>query len=149
FPTRRSSDLVFQNGTFTTYLIERREDVMNKLTRFIYNIFSGVNTSYLVKSYFFSIIITYLIFIGPIADIGSKGMAVYTIICGILFPFASIVWDDLTVIIMGDLVIILPWPIMLFWKALKLIFLFLFTPFIAPIGLIYIYIANGFYKTNE
>lgn len=122
---------------------------MNKLTRFIYNIFSGVNTSYLVKSYFFSIIITYLIFIGPIADIGSKGMAVYTIICGILFPFASIVWDDLTGVIMGDWAIIFPLPIMLFWKALKLIFLFLLTPLIAPIGLIYIYFANGFYKTNE
>lgn len=112
---------------------------------FLRKMYSGVDTRYLIKSYFFSIIILILLFSS--ADSHTSLFAyIYVVICGLLFPFATIVWDDFIGTIMGNTILILPLPFMLMWKIFKILILFIFTPIIAPIGFIYIYIGNGYHK---
>jgi hypothetical protein len=65
--------------------------------------------------------------------------------CGaslILFPFATVVWDDLISLMTGGMVFILPLPIMLIWKVIKIGLLYTFSIIIAPIGITYILLAN-------
>jgi hypothetical protein len=74
------------------------------------------------------------------------------IFCGInliLFPFATVVWDDLISLMTGGMVFILPLPIMLIWKVVKIALLYMFTIVIAPIGIIYILLSNKLRNREE
>lgn len=115
----------------------------------IKQIFASVNGQYLFKSYFFSAILTILFFIVFNSTQMPMMMYVYCLICGIAFPFAAIVWDDLIATIMGNIEITLPILIMLTWKFFKILLLYMFTPLIAPFGFLYIYIVNGFHKRKH
>lgn len=121
---------------------------MENIKDTVYKIFAGINTSYLIKTYFFAIILTFIAIAGSVDGDAPAFMYIYIIICGLLFPFATVLWDDFMTTIMGGNIILLPLPVMLVWKLMKLLILFIFTPFIAPIGFIYVYIANGYHKSN-
>lgn len=105
---------------------------------FVKQLFAGVDRQYLVKSYIFGMIITALAL--SIAD--SMGKVIFCIVSFILFPFATIVWDDLMSTLMGGTVLILPLPIMIVWKMFKILMLYVFTILIAPLGMIYILYMN-------
>ncbi|MGH0595580.1 hypothetical protein [Bacillus pretiosus] len=111
---------------------------------FIKKMLNGVETQYLVKSYIISVVLTALILFN--ASFSSPLFIIHTLLACVLFPFATIVWDDLANTMMGGTMIILPLPIMLGWKVIKIILLFAFSPIIAPIGMIYVYLANGYHK---
>lgn len=74
---------------------------MSKALTVARKLFSGINTQYLVKSYFFSVIMTFLMF-GAMSDSMSPFIFIYIIICGLFFPFATVVWDDFISTLMGD-----------------------------------------------
>ncbi|TES48501.1 hypothetical protein [Shouchella lehensis] len=63
-----------------------------------------------------------------------------------LFPFATVVWDDLIDLLLSGNQLLLPLLFVIPWKMFKMIILYMFAIVIAPIGLIYIYISNGYYK---
>ncbi len=108
---------------------------------------SGVETQYLVKSYIISIIITGLIMYNIDSFTNPVFTVVYTSLAGVLFPFATIVWDDLSSTMMGNIKLTLSIPFVITWKIFKIMALYLFAPLVAPIGMIYVYLANG-YHTN-
>ncbi len=116
------------------------------MVNFIQKLFSGVNPQYLFKSYFFSAVLSITFLYISLQSVTPVFMYLYLIFCGFLFPFASIVWDDFISTIMGDHIIMLPLPFMLLWKVVKIFALYFFTPLIAPVGILYIYFANGFHK---
>lgn len=124
--------------------------LMNKFLGFFKKMFLGVNTQYLVKSYIISIVLTtffvYMKSTESSTSAASFGAITYVLIACVLFPFATIVWDDLINTIMSGNFIILPLPIMLIWKFVKVLTLFLFSPFIAPFGMIYVYFSNGYHR---
>lgn len=120
---------------------------MDKAMNIFRRMLSGMDRQYLVKTYFFSIVLTFLFFMS-IDSNTSAFMYIYIVVCGLLFPFATVVWDDFISTIMGTHIFILPLLIMLMWKLFKLLMLFIFTPLIAPIGFIYIYIGNGYHKKD-
>ena len=68
-------------------------------------------------------------FIGNILFLGSSL---------VLFPFATIVWDDFINTMMNGYTITLPIVFMLIWKLIKIMILYFFAAFIAPIGVLYI-----------
>jgi hypothetical protein len=108
------------------------------------NLLNGIDRGFLVRSYFFSAILWLFFFIG-FSDMpgGGTGMQVYATICAILFPFADVLWNDLTHFLTGG-GLNLFWSIKGFfiWKIVKLVLLFTFAPLIAPIGMIYIAWGN-------
>ncbi|MFD0872171.1 Uncharacterised protein [Chlamydia abortus] len=111
-------------------------------------LFLGVNTQYLVKSYLISIAVTGFFLYMNFEDQHSSSalLTVYFLLAGFLFPFAAVLWDDLINTLMGGYAIILALPLMVIWKLIKIMLLYLFSPLIAPIGMIYIYFANGYHK---
>ncbi|WJY26387.1 hypothetical protein [Sporosarcina trichiuri] len=119
---------------------------MRGILEFISKIFSGVEPLYWFKSYFFSAVLMILC-LTNVTDEMVGYMPAYIIICGIFFPLASIVWDDLVVNTLGGgPVLAMPIVILLLWKLLKLFLLFFLTPLLAPIGVIYIYVSNGHHR---
>ncbi|MDF2536476.1 MAG: hypothetical protein K0R18_2638 [Bacillales bacterium] len=104
------------------------------------SIFKEVEPSYLIKSY---IIAAIIFFVFKSANLGI-GPTIYTFICALLFPFSAIVWDSFAGLMMGNNMLILPIPVVLIWKFIKFLVLFMFAVFIAPIGVLYLAIrANS------
>ncbi|GAA0115966.1 hypothetical protein [Clostridium senegalense] len=102
-------------------------------------IFNGVELSYLIKSYIFSAIIGFfLIHANP----NHFSFVLFIILSGILFPFSALVWDSLIGLLMGNTIISLPLLIMVIWKCFKLLMLYMFAIFIAPFGILYIYLRT-------
>ncbi|ENQ3081034.1 hypothetical protein ACEOWG_004368 [Bacillus cereus] len=132
---------------------------MNKVLSFFKKMLLGVNTKYLVKSYIISITITtFFIYMKSMEDssdtlsntTATSFLAItYVLIACVLFPFATIVWDDLINTIMSGNFIILPLPFMLIWKFIKILTLYTFSPFIAPFGMMYVYFSNGYHKREN
>ncbi|PAE96719.1 hypothetical protein CHH70_01030 [Shouchella clausii] len=108
---------------------------------FLARLFNGIDRQYLVKSYIISIVCTFLFW--QIQD-GNQSLGLI-IFCGInlvLFPFATVVWDDFISLMTGGISIELPLLIFLMWKVFKIAILYVFTIIIAPLGIIYVLIAN-------
>ncbi|MFJ8416996.1 hypothetical protein HWX41_19305 [Bacillus paramycoides] len=113
------------------------------MIQFIKKMFHGVDTQYLVKSYIISIAVSgFLLHMNEM----SFTMTIYVVLAGFLFPFATIIWDDLIDTLMGGHSIIIPLLFMLMWKGFKILVLYTFSPLIAPFGMLYVYIANGYYR---
>ncbi|WP_237741347.1 hypothetical protein [Bacillus bingmayongensis] len=72
-------------------------------------------------------------------------LTIYVLLAGFLFPFATILWDDLINTLMDGHFIILALPIMVIWKLIKIFILYSFSPLIAPFGMLYVYISNGYH----
>lgn len=105
----------------------------------IKNIFTQLEPSYLIKSYIISFVISYMCFFYVFAD-ADLAMKVIVIINLILFPFSAIVYDSLIDLFFNGMVIILPIPIMVFYKLMKVVLLYSFAILIAPFGIIYLLI---------
>lgn len=111
----------------------------------IRNLFSSVNTQYLIKSYAISIVVGILFIWTYIKDPGFTPLYLhpfYILICMALFPFSALVWDELIGLFMGDNIIILPLVAIIVWKTLKILWLFVLSGLIAPIGILYIAFSN-------
>ncbi|MEZ2323022.1 hypothetical protein R1C46_03955 [Bacillus tropicus] len=119
---------------------------ISEMIQFIRKMFYGVDTQYLVKSYIISMAVSgFLLYVSEV----SFSLAIYIVLAGLLFPFATIVWDDLINTLMGGHFIILPLLFMLMWKAFKILMLYMLSPLIAPFRMLYVYIANGYYRKGE
>lgn len=104
----------------------------------IKNVISSVDRRYLIKCYIISIIIAFLAISG-----GVSGFTFFfVIISAVLFPFSALVWDELIGLMMSGNFIVLPLPIMIIWKFVKVLLLFGFAIFIAPLGILYLSIRN-------
>ncbi|SCM96465.1 Uncharacterized protein BWINRASL_03537 [Bacillus mycoides] len=117
------------------------------MVNFIKKMLNGVQTQYLVKSYIISFILTGLILYNVSFTYQVLSTIHFLLAC-VLFPFATIVRDDLINTMMGNTEITVSIPFMITWKIFKVMFLYIFSPLIAPIGMIYVYLANGYHKTN-
>lgn len=121
---------------------------MESVTQFIRKIFSGVDTAYLIKSYFVSFVFLAVCLWAMNGQEAGLYMYTYVFVSFLLFPFSSILWDDLINTIMDGNTFILPIYFFVVWKIIKVTILYGFAVFIAPIGLIYVYVSNGFHKAD-
>ena len=94
---------------------------------------------YLFKSYAISAVISFIIFKGEVYSQTSHH--IYIIVCALLFPLATIVWDEIIYALTNGTTFILSgWGILISWgwKIIKCTLLFILTPLIAPLGILYL-----------
>ncbi|HAT4221947.1 hypothetical protein [Clostridium perfringens] len=112
----------------------------------IKKIFFSIDKSFLIKYYSISIAI-FLIFLFGTLNSGIRSLNdVYGIffltISAILFPFSVLVWNSIVNLFFNNSVILLPVVFMILFKIIKVILLYAFSIFIAPFGILYVYIKT-------
>ena len=115
----------------------------------IKKIFFSIDKSFLIKYYSISIAI-FLIFLFGTLNSGIRSLNdVYGIffltISAILFPFSVLVWNSIVNLFFNNSVILLPVVFMILFKIIKVILLYAFSIFIAPFGILYVYIKTKQY----
>ncbi|WP_055735281.1 MULTISPECIES: hypothetical protein [Bacillaceae] len=120
---------------------------MNTIFNFAKKMINGMDRRYLIKSYIFGALI-FSMFLYVLMLTGDFHFIVFLffLLNFFLFPFATVVWDDLIDLLLSGNQLLLPLLFVIPWKMFKMIILYMFAIVIAPIGLIYIYISNGYYK---
>ncbi|AIC94443.1 hypothetical protein [Shouchella lehensis] len=120
---------------------------MNTIFNFAKKMINGMDRRYLIKSYIFGALI-FSMFLYVLMLTGDFHFIVFLffLLNFFLFPFATVVWDDLIDLLLSGNQLLLPILFVIPWKMFKMIILYMFAIVIAPIGLIYIYISNGYYK---
>lgn len=112
---------------------------MEYIKRIIKEIFSSVDTYFLVRQYFFSIaVFLFIVFSNPF---NLKGF-IFILLSTILYPFARITFDYAFSFLLGNTTFVLPVILMFFIKIAEFVFLYAFSMFIAPISIIFILIRN-------
>ncbi|MBO7476179.1 MAG: hypothetical protein J6T36_04535 [Campylobacter sp.] len=76
-------------------------------------------------------------------------MYVFIAISALLYPYARFVYESIVNFIMGDNVFFINAFILLAWKFMVMMMLFLFAIFIAPIGLLYLWYYHNKNKTFD
>jgi len=118
----------------------------------IRNLFKSVDTRYLVKSYAISIVVGIIFILAYIERPGPASFyehPFYIVICMVLFPFSALVWDELIDLFMSGNTLILPLVPLIVWKTLKILYLFILSVIIAPIGILYIVFSNRKASGND
>ncbi|MEI3612599.1 hypothetical protein [Pseudogracilibacillus sp. SO30301A] len=105
------------------------------------NIYSQFNLKYLIKTYIIGIAFAYLAW-NYIYEGGSTSIKIFIILSAILFPFATIIYDSVIDLFFGGLELRINILIFIGYKLFKIIMLFMFTIFIAPIGLIFLIVRS-------
>lgn len=112
--------------------------------------FGGLTTSYLIRQYFFGILIGVcfigFLSMGESAETGKivkTPLIIFTVINVILYPYARYVFDSAVGFIMGDNVFLLPLPMMFAIKFANIVLCFAFAIFMAPAGLLYLYFYHS------
>ena len=114
---------------------------MERVKNVFLEIFSGIKIGYMVKTYIFGLLVL-LIFLSTTTTDTTLLFYAYCFLSFLLFPFATILWDDLMNVVMANNMIVMPIAVMMIWKLIKLILLFALTLLIAPIGMAYVFFAN-------
>ncbi|MCC0700333.1 hypothetical protein KGF42_13125 [Clostridioides sp. ZZV15-6383] len=123
--------------------VSEKIDFKKGVKSILKEIFVSLNMKYLIKSYIISAVLT-LIFLS--SNIPSVGMFIIIMANAILFPFSALVYDDLFSLMMGNTLFIMPIVFIFLWKLIKVILLYTFAIFIAPLGIAYILIRNRVVK---
>ena len=136
----KSNTICKLNGTMKLVLKEVKR--LNSVVSSFKGIFSTISISYLVKSYLIAFTFIWLYF--QVAS--TQGEKLYFILCGLLFPFATLAWDSIISFLFKGHVIILHVIVLIMWNLAKWMILFLVAPVIAPITILFLYIMKRFYS---
>lgn len=110
------------------------------MKRFFTILLTSLNPSYLVRQYVFALLVAlFFFFISP-RDITST--LPFLIISWILYPYAMFVYDSLVGLIMGDRIWFTSWVFTFIWSTLKILIIFTFSLFLAPLGILYLYFTH-------
>jgi len=110
---------------------------------FIRRIFSGVQPTYLIRSYLIGLIFFALI-VGMALSAETKsgtpvGLLAFGTLSTLLFPFAKLVWDELRDLAFGNNVIFMNAIFLFMLKWFVNGFLWAFAIFVAPVGILYLW----------
>lgn len=114
---------------------------MEHIKRIIKEIFSSVDTYFLVRQYFFSIAV-FLFWIFEKSNVFNLKEFLFILLSTILYPFARITFDYVFSFLFGNTTFIFPIILMFFIKIAKFVLLYSFSIFIAPISIVFILIQN-------
>ena len=113
---------------------------------FLRRIFGGLQPSYLIRSYLVGLIF-FSLMIGMALNAETKngspvGLIVFASLSTLLFPFAKLVWDELRDLAFGNNVIFMNAMMLIMLKWLVNGFLWAFAIFVAPIGILYLWLRT-------
>lgn len=107
--------------------------------------FGGLETSYLVRQYIFSVLIATL-FIFMMTNQGralsGSTIAMFSI-CTVLYPYSRFVYESIIDFVIGNNVLYFNAILMMAFKAFTMLFCWVAAVFIAPFGLMYIYFRQS------
>ena len=115
---------------------------------FIKRIFGSVQPRYLIRAYVLSAAFMALMVWMVLSLDSAKPMhdrAVTLAVFGVgalLFPFSKLVWDEIKRVMMGETVFFMNAVILMFLKVLVNFFLWGFSIFIAPVGILYLWFRS-------
>lgn len=110
------------------------------MKNFFKSIYEVLEPKYILRQYVFGIII-FGVLMHLSNDFRHIGMTIFLTLCLILYPFAMLVYDELVRFLMGSNFFLLPLIILIPWKLIKMLLIYTFSIFIAPIGFIYLTIV--------
>lgn len=101
----------------------------------------GLKTSYYIRHFIFGALIsTFFIYISTQNPAGIKtSNAILFVINALLYPYARFVYEQIIGFIMGENVFFINALVMLMAKIITMCLCWMFSIFIAPIGLAYLY----------
>jgi hypothetical protein len=118
------------------------------MKKFLTVIFHGIDRTFLVRSYLISICMTVIIIY--LLTHGTRMTTFAFLWMGlnmVLYPFSDVVWTDGINFLFGNNIFLYQvspvWIVV--WKLIKVFLLYMLAVFIAPVGLIYVYLANRHY----
>lgn len=110
---------------------------------FLRRIFSGVQPSYLIRSYLIGLIFFALMFGMALSAETKNGMPIgliaFATISTLLFPFAKLVWDELRDLAFGNNVFFMNAIFLFMLKWFVNGFLWACAIFVAPVGILYLW----------
>ncbi|CDH01724.1 hypothetical protein [Xenorhabdus bovienii] len=103
--------------------------------------FGGLNGSYFFRHLFFGMAISVLSIwlISKTPNASPIGMIIFSVINGLLYPYARFVYEQIMGFLMGENVFFINAIFMLVTKLITMILCWAFAIFIAPVGLAYLY----------
>lgn len=104
--------------------------------------FGGLTAQYLFRQYVFGIVMAILLFI--VIPKMNFGIGVFIVINTLLYPYARFVYETIIDFIIGDHFFILPIPVLFMWKTFTMIMVWGFAIFIAPVGLLCLYLYHTY-----
>ena len=109
-------------------------------------IMNGVERSYIIRAWIIgAVFLAIMLFFAFNSKNGFPyGFIIYSIVCTVLFPFSKLVWDELKNLIMGNNVVFMNALFLFLMKYFINAFLWALAPFIAIIGIGYIW-----FRTRE
>ena len=119
--------------------------------KFIKSIFSSLKPHYLIRQYLFGLpyFVFFVAFIMGSRNVYPLGKVLFTVyftISLVLYPFAMFVYDSIISFLLGEMVIISNVFIVMIWNIIKIFWIFLFSIFIAPFGIIFLYIRSRYFS---
>lgn len=117
---------------------------------FLSKTLGGLSKAYYTRQFLFGLI--FFIFIVAISYNGYNYTgkisilvtnAILGLICLLLYPYSRFVYESIIEYILGDNVFFVNAPLMLITKLITMAICFIFSIFIAPIGLIYLYFYHS------
>lgn len=110
------------------------------MKRFFTVLFTSLNPAYLVRQYVFALFIALFFFF--ISPENMRSTLPFLLISFLLYPFAMFVYDSLVALIIGDRVWFTSWLFTFIWALIKILGIFVFSVFIAPLGILYLYFTH-------
>lgn len=109
---------------------------MEKIKQILRNILNGVDKSWFARAYLFSILLSSLLIY---LTKGKFKLMVSAVIWALLYPFSKLIYEEVTSFILGKNTFKSDKKIYVFLKIFINLALYVFSPFIAPIGFIFLY----------
>ena len=108
--------------------------------------FGGLELSYLIRQYIFSVIIAVIVYkLVKLAGPHSLASLISLVLNTLLYPYARFIYEITMDYILGDNVFALPSGIFLLGKFITMLLCWSFAIVIAPVGLLFLY----FYRSKE
>ncbi|SPU46612.1 hypothetical protein [Brevundimonas diminuta] len=115
---------------------------------FIKRIFGSVQPRYLIRAYvlsaaFMAFMTWMMLSLGGAKPLHDRAATLAVFGVGaLLFPFSKLVWDEIKRVMMGETVFFMNTIILMFLKVLVNFFLWGFSIFIAPLGILYLWFRS-------
>ncbi|XUD41821.1 hypothetical protein IGL21_002488 [Enterococcus sp. AZ037] len=111
------------------------------MIHFFRTVFTSLRPSYLIRQYIFSGLLSALFYISSPSN-ASTSFYILLILSFLLYPFAMFVYDSLVSLLLGDNVWFVNGLWAVIWAVIKMFFIYIFSIFIAPIGILILYFQN-------
>lgn len=108
------------------------------LNDFLNVTFKGLKPSYYFRHLFFAAV--FAIFMIVVSwEVQTTSFMIWIVINALLYPYARLVYETVMGFLMGETVYYLPIIILFMWRFFIFLVVFMFSIFIAPIGLLILY----------